>query len=204
MISRNRFHVEDLLLGKTSGKKSRNRENKILRSMTTRDRQRLQQLKNMRVGRKALQKHKQFTGIPLPTRIDELNDGRRKKTALVVMGTEPFVLVADGPKDRHSKLRKYRGKWVATTTPNGKKIIILKNGKAGKGFGKGLKFIGWIPETHYVLNKRVENAGSFKRGRYWIHKNGEDGGSWPRGFVDNSGNIHYKGGTYRVGKWIIN
>jgi len=202
MIARNRSHFEDLLLGKPNRKKSRNRERKLLGSMSARDRQRLQQLKGMRIGRKALQKHKQFTGIPLPTRIDELNDGRRKKTALVVMGTEPFVLVADGPRNRHSKIRKYRGKWVATTTPNGKKIIILKNGRAGKGFGKGLRFVGWMPETHYVLNKRVENAGSHKRGKYWIHKHDDEGGKWPRASVDREGNIHYSPGTYRVGAWI--
>lgn len=205
-VARNKFHLADLFkLGKNKDRrKYQNRANKILQSMPARDQERLQKLRGMGVGRKALRKHKQFTGIPLPTRLDEIDDGSRKVRPLVVMGTEPFVLVANGPKGRNTKVKKLKGSWLATTTPNGRQIIILRNKKVSKGFGKGLKFIGWIPETHYVLNKRVENAGSFKRGKYWVHKNGEEGGSWPKGYMDKSGNIHYRGGSYKVGKWIIN
>jgi hypothetical protein len=166
-------------------------------------RQAFEKISRSRAGKKALAKYRKFIGIPAPTNISTINDGSRGTKFLVGMGRVPMVLLADGPEGKHRKIKKIRGKWIGATNAAGTKIYLLKKSSRGP-VGKKLKFVGYAPETHYVLTPAQEKAGSFKRGKYWIHKHGrEEKGKWPRVYRDSSGNFVYGPGTYRVGAWIM-
>jgi hypothetical protein len=200
MIARNRFHLEDLL------PKPR-RSNKLRGSMSKDYRDILSKAEASKVGKKALRKYRSFIGIPYPTEISLIADGKKgskrkgKLKFLVGMGYTPRVLIADGPKGKAKKVKQIKGRRQVACSPDGKKIYILKN-KARGPVGKKLKFVGYVPETHYVLTRGQENAGSFKKGKYWVHEHSDEGGQWPKVYKDSSGNYVYGKGTYHVGKWI--
>lgn len=153
-----------------------------------------------KVGKRALRRYKSFTGIPLPTQIHRWDDGRKRTRFLVGMGHSPWAFVANGPKGKATKVKKYRGHFTPAFSADGKQIVIL-SGRL-KGFGKGLKFVGWVPETHYRMTADMEQAGSHKKGVHWIHKHDDEGGRWPRVYRDKAGNFFYGRSTYRVGAWI--
>jgi len=154
-------------------------------------------------GKQALRRYRSFTGLPFPTEIKviEVPGPRSKKTVLVGMGKSPEVHLADGPKKGESRKRKVRGTRYAATDASGKRIYIL-SGKNSKADKQNLRFVGYAPETHYVLTPGEEKAGTFKRGKYWVHSHFDEGGTPPKVFVDQAGNFVYGRGSYSVGKWI--
>jgi hypothetical protein len=174
-----------------------------LKSQMPRDyRQAFDRISKSRTGKKALARYRRFIGIPVPTNISMIKDGSKGTKYLVGMGRAPVVLLADGPEGKHRKIKKIKGKWIGATNSAGTRIYLLKKNSRGP-VGKNLKFVGYAPETHYVLTPAQEKAGSFKRGKYWVHRHGkEEKGKWPKVYRDSSGNYVYGPGTYRVSDWI--
>jgi len=109
------------------------------------------------------------------------------------------LTIADGPKHRHTTLKRIRLPAGATlaTTPNGKRLFVL-TGKAGRG----RKFLGYAARCEYTPTKEIERAGSHKKNTLWVHDHSERGGEWPKVYRDSGGNLIWSGGTYKVGKWI--
>lgn len=193
MIRRNRAHPEE-------GRPKYNRK-ALERAMPTKYRALIQQVMKTKSGRQALKKYRSFIGLPFPTEIKTLDIGPKNKTVFAVgMGRCPLVQVADGPRGKHKKIKKYRGKFTPVFSPDGRRIAIL-SGRT-KGYGKNVKFVGYAPETHYIMSNDMEAAGSFKRGKYWVHQHHDEGGRWPKVYRDAAGNFFYGPGTYRVGAWI--
>jgi hypothetical protein len=83
----------------------------------------------------------------------------------------------------------------------GRKVFILSNGSQ-QSFGKNLRFVGFARESHYIPTRDMEKAGSFKKGKYWIHKHDDEGGRFPKVFKDAAGNFVYAPGTLRIGEWM--
>lgn len=200
MVAANsRHHAEDDL-----PKLSRGKEQELWRKMSPKTRARLKQVMSTAEGRKALKRYRSFTGLPFPPEIKllQLPGPKNKTKVLVGMGNSPEMQLADGDEKNVSKVRRVKGKRFAATDADGKQIFVL-SGRSGRAEEPRLKFVGYAPETHYVLTRGEENAGTFKKGKYWVHSHGsEEGGKWPRVYQDQFGNFHYGRGTYRVGKWI--
>jgi hypothetical protein len=195
VVRRNRFHVEDLLPKPRASKSAK-------QSMPAKYREMLNRVAKSRNGKKALSKYRRFIGIPHPTEMRLIGQSSKGKLKyLIGMGRSPAAFIADGPKGAHRKIRKLRGPWIPSFTSDGKKIILLR--ASGRGpVGKSLKFVGYAPETHYILTAAQEKAGSFKRGKHWVHKHDDERGKWPKVYKDSSGNLVYGKGTYHVGAWI--
>lgn len=152
-------------------------------------------------GKKALRKYRQFWGIPYPTSLEFIESPGKKKV-LVGAGTTTGVYLCECPKKRPGcKEWSIKSKRRIAFDPNGRRVVLLANGSQ-KNFGKGLKFIGYARESHYIPTRAMENAGSFKKGRYWVHRHSDEGGSFPKVFKDAAGNYHYAPGTLRIGKWM--
>jgi hypothetical protein len=149
-------------------------------------------------GRAALKRYRKFTGLPWPTEIIAVETPGRGKRALVGMGMTPNVVLADR---RGGKPHKIRKKGIVACSSNGRQIYIL-TGRDSKARNPRLRHVGYAAETHYVPTKLEERAGTFKRGRYWVHKHDDAGGRWPKVFADQAGNIVYGRGTYKVTDWI--
>lgn len=172
-------------------------------------REMLQRVSKSAGGRKALKKYKKFWGIPYPTNVSQFKipgnlpgaGGRKGKAVLVGMGRSPMIVLANGPKGKATQIRRFRRKGVAAFNINGNRIYLL-SGKQSRRKGSKLKFIGWAAETHYVPTGPMEKAGTFKKGRYWVHEHHESGGKWPKAYVDSAGNVIYGPGTYRITDWI--
>jgi len=201
MIGRNRFHLEDLL---PKPKRSKNLKNKMTREY----RDVLSKAEASKIGKKALSRYRKFIGIPYPTAISLIKESKNEKGRkgklkfLVGMGYTPVVLLADGPEGKATRVKKIKGRRQVACSPDGKRIYLLKS-KPNGPVGKKLKFVGYAPETHYILTRDQESAGSFKKGRYWVHKHGrEERGKWPKVYKDSAGNYVYGKGTYHVGAWV--
>jgi hypothetical protein len=153
-------------------------------------------------GRKALARYKKFWGLSHPTEIKTLEiPGPRNKTVFLVgMGRSPQVNLANG-NSKGAVRKRVRGKFLAATDAEGKRIFML-SGRSSKDSKARTKFVGYAPETHYIPTDKMENAGTFKKGRYWVHKHDDDGGAWPVVKKDQAGNFVYEPGTYRVKDWI--
>jgi hypothetical protein len=164
--------------------------------------QKLDQIAKTNTGKKALHKYRQFWGIPHPTDIDEMEDGKSKNTVLVGAGRTTGVYLADTSnyEDKTKTWNIKRAGRIAFDV-NGRRVFILSNGSQ-KNFGKDLKFVGYARETHYIPTGKMEKAGSFKKGKYWIHKADDDGGRFPRVYKDKAGNFIYAPGTLRINKWM--
>ncbi len=182
---------------------TRKKFGKIKQPMSPEYKAALAQIKKSAQGRKALARYKKFWGIPFPTDIQqiEIPGPRNKKVFLVGMGRSPQVQFANGPKGKATQVRKDKRARIAAVTADGRQIMIL-SGRNSRGSGKTKRFLGHVPETHYVPTNAQEGAGTFKRGKYWVHKMGEEGGSWPKAYEDEGGNIIYDRGSYRVTDWI--
>lgn len=156
-------------------------------------------------GRKALAKFKKFWGLRAPTQIELIEGTKGKARFLVGMGYSPNVVLASRPNKRGEnvkriKTKKVRGRFAVACDPAGRRIYLIRK-KRGP-IGKKLRFVGYAAETHYIPNRRVEKAGSFKRGKHWVHSHADEGGRFPKVYRDSSGNFIYGPGTYRIGKWI--
>jgi hypothetical protein len=197
MIAANKRHAEDAL------PKKKFNERALRNGFTQKYAEALAKVESTAEGRKALRRYRSFTGLPFPPEIKTLNlpGPKNKKVVLVGMGKSPEVQLADGDEYNVSKIKKLKGKRIAATDATGKRIYIL-SGRNAKAEDSKLKFVGYAPETHYVLTPGEEKAGTFKRGKYWIHSHADSGGKWPKVYQDQVGNFVYGPGTYRVGKWI--
>lgn len=161
------------------------------------------EIKGSAKGKKALARYRKFWGLPFPPDLQEIeNDGKPGQRYLVGMGGSPVAVLSDKPMGEKGKVRKIKGSFVVATDENGKRIYLIRKRNKGKPIGKGLKFAGYAPETHYIPTDAMEKAGTFKKGAYWIHKHSDEGGKWPKVYKDSSGNYVYGPGTYRVGQWI--
>lgn len=156
-------------------------------------------VKSTAEGRKALKRFKKFWGImPTEIRIVDVPGPRNKTQVVVGMGKAGHggkILLKNG------KTSKAKGaKWVATDA-DGKQIFLLtgKNSNAGQ---RELEELGVVEETHYVPTAKQENAGTFKKDAYWVHRHDDEGGKFPRVYRDQAGNYIYDRGTYRVTDWI--
>jgi hypothetical protein len=167
----------------------------LKRRMPAKYRHMLHGVLRTRGGKAALAKFRKFWGIPYPTELLMLPGNLRKP--LVGMGRTPEVVLADSPGGR---TRKLRGSWTGAFDPSGRQIFLLT--KKGLPKRPQWKFVGYAAETHYVPTKGMEMAGSFKRGKYWVHEHSDEGGSWPKVYRDQNGNFRYGRGTYHIGKWI--
>lgn len=156
-------------------------------------------------GRKALGKFRKFWGLRAPTKIELLEGTKGSTRFLVGMGYSPNVVLAARPNRRGEnvkgiKTKKIRGRFAVACDPEGRRIYLIR--KKRGAIGKRLRFVGYAAETHYIPNRRVEKAGSFKRGKHWVHSHADEGGRFPKVYRDSSGNFIYGPGTYRIGKWI--
>lgn len=192
MIGRNRKHAADETEPKQYGK--------LKRGMPRAYKKLLAKLKG-KGARKALDKYRKFWGIPYPTNIQAVKSKRGTGTRyLVGMGVSPAVSLANGPRGKATKVKRLRGKRVVATDAAGRKIYVLAS--LTKPIGKNKRFVGYAPVTEYIPTRDMEAAGTFKKGRHWVHEHHDEGGKWPKVFKDSSGNFIYGRGTYRIGKWI--
>ena len=164
----------------------------------------LKLVQRTRKGRRAVSRFKRFwfsggkSSIPAIRMIDVPGVG--KTEPYVGLGKSPAIYVADGPKNRHTKIRKIKRRGILVADARGKRLVIL-SGRTAKGPRK-LKRLGYIPQTDYVPFGDVEKSGSFKAGKHWQHSHSDDGGKWPLAHTDQAGNVWYSRGTFTVGKWI--
>lgn len=193
MIAFNRKHPEDGLKRKYDVKA-------IRASMPAKFREALEQVERSAEGRKALARFRKFTGLPFPTDIRIID--------MPGVGSRTKYLVGMGRAGKGGKIRTEDGKtttakgakWVATDA-SGKRIYLL-TGRNSKKTSKRLRKVGQVEETHYVPTAKQEKAGTFKKGKYWVHRHDDDGGRFPDVFVDDAGNYIYGRGTYSVTDWI--
>lgn len=175
-----------------------------IKNMPKKYREELEKVSSIKEGKAALRKYRKFWGIPLPPEISEIEVPGKVGKVLVGLGTTPYAFVADGPKGKSTKVRKIKGPFMAVCDSKGKRLMLIRKSNQHKSWSGPRKLtpIGWAPETHYVPSKDVEAAGSFKRGKYWVHKHDDDGGRWPKVSQDQAGNIIYAGSTLKIGKWM--
>jgi len=167
-------------------------------------------LKRTSVGRAALRAYETFWELPYPPelKVMKLKDGKRKRNAgrgkkegvwvTAGLGRSPVVLIA---KKRGGRATKLYGNRKLALDPVSRRLLIL-NPKSRGPIGEDLEFVGYAPETHYVPTRKMELAGTFKKGKYWVHAHDDDGGVWPEVYKDSSGNFIYGKGTYRVDRWL--
>jgi hypothetical protein len=164
----------------------------------------LKEVLKLRGGRAALKRYRQFTGLPFPTEIlvKELPGPRDKKIPLVGMGRSP------GPQlEGRTRVRGVTGHlpYYAATDASGRQILLLPSGDV-KGAAGRKHYAGKVAETHYVLTKPEEDAGTFKRFKYWVHRHNDAGGKHPDGYWVTGTNgkrmFVYAPSSYRVNKWI--
>lgn len=170
----------------------------LVKKMPTGYRQWVEELARLPGGRAALARHRRFWGVPFPTRIVKRGDGQQGMRLLVGLGISPKVVLAE---KRGGKARFIKGQRTLALDMRSKRLVILNPRRKG-GIGRGLRFVGYAPETHYVPSRATERAGTFKKGKYWVHKHDDDGGKWPRVYRDRAGNFVYGKGTYTVGEWL--
>lgn len=199
MISFNRVHVEDVLARKWTAAEKR----AFLMRKPLSYRKRIADLKRTAAGRAALKAYEKFWELPYPPQLQvrKLKNGAGRKEGLWIttgLGRSPVVLLA---KKRGGKIRKLYGNRKLALDPVSRRLVIL-NPKSKGPIGENLKFVGYAPETHYVPTRKMELAGTFKKGKYWVHEHNDDGGEWPEVYKDSSGNFIYGNGTYKVDRWL--
>ena len=175
----------------------------LKRKMPDEYRKQLKQVLGTKEGKAALKRYRAFTGLPYPPEIKvlEMPGPKAKTQVLVGMGYSPEVQVADGPEGQAQKVKKIKGKKLLATDASGRRMFVL-SGQNSQAEKPELDFLGYAPETHYILTPGEEKAGTFKRGKYWVHEHLDEGGKWPKVYKDQAGNIVYGPGTFTVGKWI--
>jgi len=169
------------------------------RDMPEQFRELYEQVKGSAEGRKALARYKKFWGI-MPTQIKVIKmPGPKSKTKYLVgmgrTGQGGKIIKADGSKTKAKGVR-----WAATDAA-GKRIFLLSGRDSDAGHAE-LQDVGHAEETHYVPTNAQEDAGTFKKDKYWVHRHDDDGGKFPAVSKDQAGNYIYGPGTYRVTDWI--
>lgn len=152
---------------------------------------------------------RQFWGVAPERKTAFRLPGPSRNVTVVGLGQSPAVTLANGPEGRSTKVRRirHRGYLVA----HGKRLMIL-SGRNSTAPRQKLTFVGYAPVTEYTPFRSVEQRGSFKRGKHWVHRHGsQERGNWPRVYRDQAGNYIYEPGghsrrsgkaTYRIGKWL--
>lgn len=199
MISYNRHHPEEL----TAKRWSKAEKAKLRAVMPKAYRKALERVQRSPQGRAALRAYELFWGIPYPPEIAVREMGKKRgMKARVCLGVSPAVFIA---RKRGGKARKLPGKRRLAFDPVSRRLMILKPKSRGP-VGKNLVFLGYAPETHYIPTPAMERTGTFKTGKYWVHKHDDDGGVWPEVYQDSSGNFIYGKGkgrsTYKVDRWL--
>jgi hypothetical protein len=150
-------------------------------------------------GRAALRRYRKFTGLPWPTEIVVIDTpGGKGKRTLVGMGRSNGLVVADRRGGKGKRIK--RGGIIACTS-DGRQMMVL-NGRSSRRGGSDLRPLGFVAQTEYVPTKAEEMAGTNKRDRIWVHRHDDDGGRWPKAYLDSAGNVVYGRGTYVVSDWI--
>jgi hypothetical protein len=191
MIAANFSHKEDELRSKIDVRSYE-------REMPEDFREMYDQVKRMPKGKKALARFKKFWGI-MPTRI--------RVVKLPGPSNKVEVLVGMGRAGKGGKIltpagaRAAKGAKFVATDADGKRIMLL-SGRNSSDTRQRLRPVGLVEETHYVPTDDQEDAGTFKRNKYWVHRHDDDGGKFPPVYQDQAGNYVYGPGTYRVTDWI--
>lgn len=202
MVSANRTHSVDALPLPTYSPE-------LQQEMPEEYRQWYRAILKDRTGRKALELSRKFWGVPYPPTIKAFNVGGKKMNFLTGMGWTNQVHVAKSRPGtnnpaRKVKRKKIKGHWDVGCSPDGRTIYILSGSKEKRPW----KFVGYAPETNYIPERELEEAGTFKAGAQWRHLHDDEGGEWPKVYADHGGrlgrftNFRYGKGTYRIGKWI--
>lgn len=160
--------------------------------------------------KKGRRRFKKFHAIKDARSLEKLQVGRLPKASgyrgiLVGMGISPVLWLSDGSMRKASKkIVQVKEPRYAMTDPAGRKIVLLamKKSKLGKAPSGKKQFIGWVPKTRYYPTKKMVKLGSNKANTIWTHDHNDDGGRWPKAFLDDRGNVIYGSGTYRVQDWI--
>ena len=198
MIAENRNH------GGADEEKPIRADSKLWNEMPADYRAMLKEVLKLRGGKAALARYRKFTGLPFPTEIlvKEIPGPRDKKIPLVGMGKSP------GPQlEGKARVRGVTSSlpYHVATDASGKQLLLLPSGDVKGAVGK-VRHAGTVAETHYVLTRPEEHAGTFKRGKYWVHVAGESGGTKPEGYwVEGTGGgrmFVYGPSTLRTGKWM--
>jgi len=156
-------------------------------------------------GRKALSRYRKFWGVPYPVELDDYEiPGPNKTVRMVGLGTTPHAYISGKPQGKGGRARRIKGPFLVVADANGKQVMLLRKRKSKqrRGNRRKKKFLGWVPQTDYVPSAALEKAGTFKRGKYWVHKHDDEGGTWPKAWQDQQGNIIYGPSTLRVDKWM--
>jgi hypothetical protein len=152
----------------------------------------------LRHGRAALQKYREFWGLPFPTEISVHADNQAPHV-VTGLGRSPKVILAPSRASRQRRV--VTGRRVLAYEPGRKRLLIF-DPKKRKPIGEKLRLVGYAVETHYIPTAGQEKAGTFKSGKYWVHKHNDDGGVWPPVYEDSEGNFIYGRGTYTVDRWL--
>lgn len=151
-------------------------------------------------GREALARYRKFWGLPLPTEIKVVSiPGPEDEVKFLVgMGRagKGGKIILPGGKKTSAK-----GARIAAASADGKQIVLL-SGKESRDEKRNLNFLGHVEETHYVPTADMEDAGTHKAGKYWVHRHDDEGGKFPPVYQDQAGNYWYGPGTYSVTDWI--
>jgi hypothetical protein len=157
------------------------------------------------LGRKVLNRHKEFWRVPFPPRIDKFPKMfPGKKVFVTGMGWTPKVYLAQS-RNADAKRTVVKGHWFVACRPDGRQYMIFNGKSAPKG---PWRFVGYAPQTDYIPSKELEQAGSPKAGFHWQHLHDDEGGVWPKVYADHGGklssssNFIYDVGTYTTTDWI--
>jgi len=146
-------------------------------------------------------KYSRFWGLDSPEHVEVFEIPGPKNQVLVGMGTGKAIL-ADGPEGKFTKKwSSSRGRKTIVTNAAGNRIMIL-SGKRCRDKKQKLTFLGYAAETHYVPTAAMEASGTFKKGKYWVHRHSDKRGKWPKVYGDQAGNLVYGPGTYTIDDWI--
>lgn len=145
--------------------------------------------------KKGLGVYSRFWGVKFPTKLIERADG--PNVTLAHLGRTPALFASTEPKGKRGKQFTIRGAKDIFSFPSGKRWVILSKGSQ-KDFGKDLRLVGYARETHYIPSAKLEKLGSHKKFHHWVHKMGEEGGTWPKVYEDAAGNFIYEKGSYTI------
>jgi len=166
------------------------------------DVQSLMQIRQSRAGQKAFDIHKLFWGVDPQALIQVRTPGRRRNRVVASLGRSPAVHLSNRAYERARGIRrrriKHRGRLLVTASRRGRRLMIL-NVRKGIPAKPRLKFVGWAPVTEYIPSPDIERAGTFKKGKRWVHDHDHNRGKWPKVWKDQHGNYYYGKATYFIG-----
>ena len=152
--------------------------------------------------RAGLKKFRQFWGIA-PRRVRRLSRrGLPPGLVMVSLGRCPGLTVADKPRKSAKRARRIalRGATLASNS-TGTRLFVLLSKPLPSPYKSGP--LGYAVESEYIPTRAMENRGTHKKHRHWVHKHHDKGGRWPRvSYSKASRLLTYAPASYRVGEWI--